>query len=49
MGYSFIISTSIKQVKVLELILIVSYLEANALNPHHAVKGSLHASKTDNY
>ncbi len=44
MGYSFIISTSIKQVKVLELILSLQ-LEAVAVNPHHVVK-FLHASET---
>ncbi len=47
-GYSFVISTSVKQVKGLELILSVPFaLEAVAVNPHHAVKGSLHTSETD--
>ncbi len=44
---SFIISTSIKQVKGLDLILSV-HLEAVAVNPHHVVKGALHTSETDN-
>ncbi len=42
-GYSFIISTSIKQVKGLELIAFGSC----CCEPHHAVKGSLHTSEKD--
>ncbi len=42
MGYSFVISTSIKQVKGLELILCV------AMNPHHAVKGAFSFARKKN-
>ncbi len=45
----FIISTSIKQVKGLELILSVPFaLEAVAVNSRCAVKGALRAGETDN-
>ncbi len=41
-GYSFVISTSLKQVKGLELILSVSFAFGSCCcEPHHAVKGSL--------
>ncbi len=41
--------TSIKQEKGLEMILSVSFiLEAVAVNPHHAVKGSFNTSETNN-
>ncbi len=48
MDYSFIISTSIKQVKGLELILSVPFVFGSCCcEPHHVVKGSLHTRETD--
>ncbi len=48
MDYSFVISTSIKQVKGLELILSVSFAFGSCCcEAHHAVKGSLHTRETD--
>ncbi len=47
-GYSFIISTSVKQVKGLELILSVSFVFGSCCcEAHHAVKGSLLTRETD--
>ncbi len=42
------ILSSIKQEKGLERILSHLLFVAIALNPHHAVKGALHTSETDN-
>ncbi len=47
-GYSFVISTLIKHVKGLELILRVPFAFGSCCcEPHHMVKGSLHTSETD--
>ncbi len=47
-GYSFVISTPIKQVNVLELIWSVSFAFGSCwCEPHHVVKGSLHTRETD--
>ncbi len=48
MGYSLVISTSIKQVKGLELTLRVAFVFGSCCcEPHHAVKGALHSRETD--
>ncbi len=48
-GYSFLISTSIKQQKCLDLILSVPFaFESCCCEPTSAVKRALHESKTDN-